>query len=71
MNAKIVQFFKNIIEYKGIKYIFVAEKSGIDYQHLMKIFNQNETISGSELICLSRALEVEQAALMGLLENGA
>ncbi len=69
MNVKIIQFLKDIIERKGIKYILVSEKSGIEYQRLMRIFDQNETISGSELICLSRALEVEQVALMKLLEN--
>jgi transcriptional regulator with XRE-family HTH domain len=69
MNAKIVQFFKNIIESKGVKYTFVAEKSGIEYQRLMRIFNQNATISGSELICLSRVLEVEHSALMELLDS--
>ncbi len=71
MNAKIIQFFKNIIERKGIKYTFVAEKSGIEYQRLMRIFHQNATISGSELICLSKVLEVEQSALMDLLDVAA
>ncbi|QHQ62548.1 hypothetical protein Ana3638_18615 [Anaerocolumna sedimenticola] len=71
MNAKIIQFFKNIIERKGIKYTFVAERSGIEYQRLMRIFHQNATISGSELICLSKVLEVEQSALMNLLDAAA
>lgn len=69
MNAIIIQFLKNIIECKGIKYTFVSEKTGIEYQRLMRIFNQNATISGSELICLSRVLEVEQSTLMELLET--
>jgi transcriptional regulator with XRE-family HTH domain len=69
MNEKIIQLLKNIIECKGIKYTFLAEKSGIEYQRLMRIFNQKATISGSELICLSRILEVEQATLMKLLDS--
>lgn len=69
MNAKIIQFFKNIIECKGINYAIVAEKSGIEYRRLMIIFDQNATISGSELICLSRGLGVEQSELMELLKN--
>ena len=69
MNTKIIQFLRNVIERKGMKYTFVAEKSGIGYQRLMRIFNQNATISGSELICLSRVLEIEQSALMDLLHR--
>ncbi len=68
MNAKIIQFLRNTIKSKGIKYSFVAEKTGIDYQRLMRLFNQNATISGSELICICRVLEVEQSALMTLID---
>lgn len=71
MNVKIIQFFKNTIEGKGVKYTLVAEQSGIEYQRLMRIFNQNATISGSELICLSRALDITQSALMELLKEAA
>lgn len=68
MNEKIIQFLKNIINSKGIKYSFIAEKTGIDYQRLMRIFHQNATISGSELICLCRVLEIKQSVLMKLIE---
>ena len=64
MNEKIVRFLKNVIDNKGIKYI-----SGISYQRLMRIFNQNAIISGSELICLCKLLEVKQSELMELLES--
>lgn len=69
MNTKIIQFLKNIIDCKGIKYKFVSDKSGVEYQRLMRIFNQNATISGSELICLCRVLEVKQSSLMELLDE--
>ncbi len=71
MNAKITQFLKSIIDRKGIKYKFISEKTGIEYQRLMRIFNQNATISGSELICLCRVLKVEQSALMELIDGAA
>ncbi len=35
----------------------------------MRIFNQNAIISGSELICLCKLLEVKQSELMELLES--
>lgn len=69
MNAKIIHFLKEIINERGMKYTFVSEKTGIEYQRLMRIFNQNATISGSELICLCKILEVDQADLMALLDS--
>lgn len=69
MNEKIVRFLKDVIDNKGIKYIFISKNSGISYQRLMRIFNQNAIISGSELICLCKLLEVKQSELMKLLEN--
>lgn len=68
MNNAIIVFLKNIISQKGIKYVFVSGKSGIEYQRLMRIFNQNAMISGSELIRLCKVLEVEQAELMALVD---
>ena len=35
----------------------------------MRIFNQNAIISGSQLICLCKLLEVKQSELMELLES--
>lgn len=35
------------------------------------IFLGEDTISGSELLCICRAMGVEQAALMALLEGAA
>lgn len=67
MNAKINRYLKNIIDQKGIKYTFVSEKSGIEYHPLMRIFNQNATISGSELISLCKVLEINQSELMRML----
>lgn len=69
MNGKIIGFLKNIIVSKGIKYTFISEKTNIEYQRLMRIFNQNATISGSELIRLCRVLEVNQSELMALLNE--
>ncbi len=71
MNAKIIRFLKDIVRQKGMKYVFLADKAGIDYQRLMRIFNQNATISGSELICLCRVLEVDQSDLMALIDGAA
>ena len=69
MNNKIIHFLKAIINDKGIKYTFISRRTGIEYQRLMRIFNQNSKISGSELICICKVLEVNQAELMSLLDN--
>lgn len=71
MNAKIIHFLKALINQRGMKFTFVSEKAGIEYQRLMRIFNQNATISGSELICLCRVLEVKQSELMNLIDSAA
>lgn len=69
MNAKIIYFLKQIISHRGMKYTFLSEKAGIEYQRLIRILNQNATISGSELICLCRVLEIKQSDLMSLLDG--
>lgn len=71
MNAKIIHFLKTIINQRGMKFTFISEKAGIEYQRLMRIFNQNATISGSELICLCKILEVKQSDLMHLIDSAA
>lgn len=69
MNDRIIQFLKTLITNKGMKYTFVSEKASIEYQRLMRIFNQNATISGSELICLCKVLDVQQSELMALFDS--
>lgn len=71
MNAKLIHYLKEIINQRGIKYTFISEKTGIDYQRLMRIFNRNAIISGSELICLCKVLGVKQSELMDLLDSAA
>ncbi len=71
MNAKIIQLLKSIIDSRDINYIYISEKTNIEYQRLMRIFNQNATISGSELICLCKVLDVPQSELMALLDDAA
>lgn len=68
MNDKIIQFLKSFIRNKGLDYTFVSETTGIEYRRLMQIFNQNAVISGSELVCLGKALEIRQSELMALLD---
>lgn len=50
MNEDIVRILAKKIEDKGMKLTFVSEKTGIEYQRLMRIFNQNAKITGSELL---------------------
>lgn len=69
MNEKIVYYLKQIISHRGVKYTFLSEKAGIEYQRLLRILNQNATISGSELICLCKVLEIKQADLMSLIDR--
>lgn len=71
MNEKIVHFLKNIIDEQNVGYTLVSEKTGIDCQRLTRIFDQDAVISGSELICISRALGVKHSELMALLDSAA
>ena len=52
MNEYIAKYLKNKINETGITYRNVSKKTGIEYQRLMRIFNQNAVISASELIAL-------------------
>lgn len=65
MNLKLTEFLKNEIESRGIKYTFISQKTGIEYGRLMRIFNQNAVITGSELLYISKLLGVKQETLMG------
>ena len=67
MNKEIIDFLKSNIANKGITYKFISETTGIDYQRLMRIFNQYATISGSELLFLGRLLKIEQEDLLKLI----
>lgn len=69
MNEKIIRFLKDTIRLRDMKYTFVSKAAGIEYQRLMRLFNQNAVISGSELICLCRVLGVRQEELMALLDS--
>lgn len=71
MNEKIIRFLKDNIDRQGMKYTFLSQKTGIDYQRLMRIFNQNAVISGSELICLCKFLGIKQPELMALVDDAA
>lgn len=59
MNEYIAKYLKNKINETGITYRNVSKKTGIEYQRLMRIFNQNAVISASELITLCNVLGIE------------
>jgi uncharacterized protein YqgV (UPF0045/DUF77 family) len=58
-NKIIVQTIQQQIEESGIKYTFIAEKTKIEYQRLMRIFNHGAIISGHEMIKLCMLLKME------------
>ena len=68
-NDRLVAFLKQKISNKGMRYSFLAKKTGIEYQRLMRIFNQGATIAGSELLIISRELDVDQEELKQLAET--
>ena len=55
-----------VIREKGIKYSVLAERCGISYQRLMRIFHQNAAIRGSELLALCRQDVYKRQAQKGL-----
>ena len=59
MNEYIAKYLKGKIEETGVNYKNISIKTGIEYQRLMRIFNQNATISASELIALCNTLSIE------------
>lgn len=59
MNEYIANYLKGKIEETGVTYKNISKKTGIEYQRLMRIFNQNATISASELIALCNVLGIE------------
>ena len=71
MNKRQIRFITDRMTEKGINCNALAHLTGINYQRLLMIFLGEDTISGSDLLCVCRAMVVEQAALMALLEGAA
>lgn len=69
MNIRLIKLLKNTINAKGIKYAFISQKLGIDYQRLMRIFNQNAIITGYELILLCKLLDINLTDLVDLIDD--
>lgn len=55
INVKI----KQIIISKGIEFTEISKETGIEYQRLNRMFNQNATMSASELLALCKFLKVD------------
>lgn len=47
------------IDNKGMKLIFVADRTGIPYQRLNRVFNQDAQMTATELLLLCRLLELD------------
>lgn len=71
MNKKLIRFLTDCMTERRINCSMLSCLTGIDYQRILMIFLEEGTISGSELLCICRAMNVEQAALMALLEEAA
>ncbi len=50
---------KEIINDKGLKMTKVSSATGIDYQRLNRIFNQNSPMLATELIAMCSFLEID------------
>lgn len=51
MNEYIAKYLKNKINETGITYRNVSKKTGIEYQRLMRIFNQNAVYFSVRAYC--------------------
>lgn len=50
---------KNIIDEKGLKLTKIASETGIGYQRLNRLFNQNTRMLASEFISLCSFLQID------------
>lgn len=64
MSDDLTSMLKARINEQGITYAFVSQKTGINYQRLMRLFNQGAIISGIELLKISKLLKIPQDDLM-------
>lgn len=71
MNEYIANYLKDKIGETGITYRNISKKTGIEYQRLMRIFNQNATISASELIALCNVLGIEPTVFYSVMSQPA
>lgn len=69
MNEEIVQILADEIHEKGIKIKFISDKTGIEYQRLMRILNQNANITGNELLKIGRLLDLDLNDLQNRILN--
>lgn len=64
MSDTLTDMLKQKINEQGVTYAFIAQKTGIKYQRLMRVFNQGAIISGLELLRISKLLKIPQEELM-------
>lgn len=50
---------KAIVNSRGIRYSKLAENAGIEYQRIIRIFNQGAIMTGTELLRLCYALDLD------------
>lgn len=60
----LVAVIKDIIKERGIKITKVSEETGINYQRLNRIFNQNASLLASEFLALCKYLCVDPEIFM-------
>lgn len=63
-NEVLVNIISNTIHEKGIKATHVAAQTGLGYQRLMRILNQRATMTATEMILLSKVLDIPMDAYM-------
>lgn len=54
-----VRIIRNHIDNNGLKLIYVSERSGIPYQRLNRIFNQDSQMNATELLALCNFLKID------------
>lgn len=70
INERISRFIKSNIDARGIRYSFVSQASGIEYQRLTRVLHGKTALKAAELLIICDLMDIKPFSLKELAENG-
>ena len=68
-NERLSRAIKSAIDERGLRYGFVSQATGIEYQRFMRVIHGKTTLSAAELLVICRLMGIEPSSLTKELAN--
>ena len=64
INERLSRVIKSVIDERGLRYGFISQASGIEYQRLMRALHGRTTLSAAELLVICKLIGIEPSSLI-------